>query len=464
MQQDEPLRRCRMPRWINLIGSLVRRLGARGVVAGALVSILVTGSLLTVAIGSPRYVATSPITGSLARGGTPAHSGGPFYLETNAGRLAVTPADGARLASLPAPLETSVSSTRIGIATSARTAWGPLSTSWRVVLSDDQSLIRLGQGGVGIVAHRAPAGGPVPQIGPNEYLVATASGPLVTDAGGQPIHSQLEISGSKVTLVARGSPGATALGAQVLWSPTGALRGGWWSYGVDQAFPHATFALEQGTRQHDGSCSYREQSVMKSNTQGAGQQVAELPSACTSLVYDTTSSLDPSSNRSTSQRPLASASALPRNVAHHKEIQRDPADIDVNWIDDFVDWRWTQRCVESPQVTAHYHYAFHGTGWGETQDIESDNTNRCQAIVASTFAQFKGGQYFPACLGSKAVTDYDNNIIEGFPGGRAQPFVHHTVGGAPCYHLLHFAHCQYNKRLPAGVSAPQDRRCPGKPN
>lgn len=428
------------------------------------------------------------IDGSLADGSIQRDPSDGFALATDAGRLEVLPSGGqaqtqdARVvaggdaALFDGPDGASViRPTAIGLETyneivdaSAQTTF-----SWKVSLPGDETLVRFSNGVVAILAPvdqtqpdattatsvdpAAPAGGvAASEVPAGQRIVTMISSPQAQDANGMSVPSSLSVDGDTVTLqVTPDASTAYPVIADPLWIPEGDLGNGWWSYGADQPLANSVYFFENAPTS-DGGCQYADAGVNGDDQATITRQLAIYKGTCLSLIETGSPYSAPDSvflDAVTSGENAFAASAIPtgwhRNVATFKSDYEDPAQIDVNEVSDTVDWYHDGHCVHHP-LSVHDHTHEYGlTGWGRTEHLFNSGIDAasCGAITASTYAVFKGGQYFPFCFGSKVTAIYDNNIAQGYPNGKLGGFVSHKLGGAPCRHLLHFETHRKNKRV-----------------
>ena len=124
-----------------------------------------------------------------------------------------------------------------------------------------------------------------------------------------------------------------------------------------------------------------------------------------------------------------------------------PAQIDVNSVKPVIKWRYGNRCVRRILNRYDRTDAYGPTGWQLDEHSTVKTPRTCGEGTMQTYAKFSGGQFFPACLGSKVTTIYANTIVQGLPAGRAGYHTYHVTGGAPCYRLLHWDSKRGNKVL-----------------
>jgi hypothetical protein len=394
--------------------------------------------------------------------------------------------------------------------TQMRDGDAPAETSWRVSLPGDETLQPLPKGGVAVLApaaqtdaeqtltnsvpdtsgepdptpqEPAPAaesssatpdeapgaaaiddagtsgdssgGATSPAIPDDKRIVAVVTAPAAVDAEGAEVPTSLAVAGDTVTLKVDTSADTNyPVVADPVWSPTGWVGGGWWGYGASEPLAGSRVSFENNP-ESDGDCGIRRDQTLDPGENRVTRQVAIFGNTCLTMVETGTAyswndgvDLREAFADDLGDGPLAvaAASGLHKNQGTYKNDQEDPAQIDVNEVSDTIRWNWTNHCVHGARGWPHTHQ-YGVTGWKRTgyNDIPLDR--RCAVATKSTYAKFSGGQYFPACFGSKVTTFYANNIAQAYPAGRFRGFVYKKTGGAPCRHLLHWETHTWNRRI-----------------
>lgn len=321
---------------------------------------------------------------------------------------------------------------------------GSRSFSWTLSLPGAERVVRLRDGGLGLLAPARRVGNrgsSSPALPRGWRLVATASAPAARDSAGRRVRSALRAKGDEVTLrVARASAPVVA---RMAWAPTGDVGGGWWGYGADKPLESTTWSVQRGKRTRSGGCGYTERGTLAPGEIEEARDAAVSKRGCRALV-ETGSERQPAATASASA-VMAAARRVHRNKAWYKNMQEDPVQIDVNSVKDVVDFRWNRRCVR-PLRMYDATDAYGPTGWSlvKRQPLRS---RRCKETTMQTYAKFTGGQYFPPCTFFKVTTIYANNIVQGFPSGRGGYHVYRVTGGPPCHKLLHWDRRRGNKRI-----------------
>jgi hypothetical protein len=391
-----------------------------------------------------------------------AHAAGGFSLTTAAGRLNVRPlhvnraasaatlvaGGGAALFANTAPsTDTVVRPDAAGVDTfvSLRAPSAAASLAWRVSLPGAERLYPLAKGAVGVLAPAPPGGDAAtsPALPAGTRVVAILTAPAATDAAGRPVPASLAADGDTVTLhVAPPSTAAYPVMAHPAWMPEGDVGGGWWAYGAAEPLAGRRYALE-GRRTGDGYCAYPDSVTLDSGEAQVTRQLAVKAGSCLSLVETGAPYAMPPDDV---EGAASAAAAVHKNQGTYKNDQEDPAQIDVNAVSDTIRWSYTSHCVRSGRAWPHTH-EYHLTGWKRVGYNDLALDRRCVAATKSTYARFKGGQFFPACFGGSVTTFYANNIAQALPRGRFRGFVYRKTGGAPCYHLLHWETHTWNRRV-----------------
>lgn len=274
--------------------------------------------------------------------------------------------------------------------------------------------------------------GGLPSVGiePNERIIAMLSAPIATDSQGNRKSVSVETSGAQIRF--SGENGEEPDQINLIAMPTGQTGTGWISYGVDETFPSSTFSIETGEAKAGEGCVFIDEGTMGRHEVSHSRQVAFSPGKCQSLVE---------TERVASTAATSSGIVLLNNGvrrrAHHANWQEDPVGINVNFIRDWVTWSWNGSCVTAIWGAGHHTEVYEPTGWAK--DVHNAwNTQDCNAATKQSYVKFSGGQYFPACFGSKVTTYYNTNIVQGYKNGTAGFYVSKVTGGAPCYTLLHW--------------------------
>jgi hypothetical protein len=443
------------------------------------------------------------LDGSLASGAINRDPEGGFFVGTDAGRLQASPVgvgaqassaalvaggDAALFANTAPSTDTLVRPDPTGVETYTqfRDDSAPTTTSWRISLPGDETLMLLPKGGLAVLAptdetdNRSSTSPSVPPAGADgggsgedttggapssaipagTRIIAVMTAPGAIDANGTSVDATLSVKGDTVTMkIAPTASTAYPVVADPAFIPSGTLGGGWWGYGASESLYRSRYSFENRPTQ-DGGCGFYDEGGVDTGESEVVRQIAVRGHSCLSLVetglpyaepgedVDITDDLNDNGDDGSGPAAHAATAAakIHKNRGYYKSDQEDMAQIDVNSVSDTVIWTYTSSCVRSAKGFDHTG-VFKLTGWHRIGFNSLDTTRTCGEATKSTYADFKGGQYFPACFGGSVYTFYSNNIAQGRPAGRFTPKSYQVSGGALCHYLLHFEHHKKNKRI-----------------
>jgi hypothetical protein len=273
------------------------------------------------------------------------------------------------------------------------------------------------------------AGLPSSALGEDQRIVASISSPVVRNESGQLIGAKTEISGRSLQISPDDSSSGEGFTAEILASLMGFTSDGWISYGADDVYEDSQTVVESGASDSKGQgCSFDSSGTIGPDVVQSERQIAFDPARCLSVSE-------------VGVRPADVGGMAPRNGnvirrANYTNWQEDPVGINVNWLRDWVSWKWNGTCVTQKVNQGHNTEVYEPTGWAKTEH-HAGNDKDCAAATKWSSVTFKGGQFFPACAGAKVTTFYDN-VVQGLRDGHANFALSRNTGGPPCHNLLHW--------------------------
>ncbi len=274
------------------------------------------------------------------------------------------------------------------------------------------------------------AGGlPSSALDEDQRIVAGISSPVVRNESGQLIVAKTEISGGSLRISSDESSKGEGFTVEVLATLMGFTSDGWISYGADDVYENSQTIVESGVSDSKSQgCSFESSGTIGPDVVQSERQVAFDPARCLSVSE-------------VGLRTAEAGDIAPRNgnvirKANYTNWQEDPVGINVNWLRDWVSWKWNGTCVTQKVNQGHNTEVYEPTGWAKTEH-HAGNDKDCAAATKWSSVTFKGGQFFPACAGAKVTTYYDN-VVQGLRDGHANFALNRLTGGPPCHNLLHW--------------------------
>lgn len=124
-----------------------------------------------------------------------------------------------------------------------------------------------------------------------------------------------------------------------------------------------------------------------------------------------------------------------RAILHHSSAWEDPAQLDVNKVENWINWKPGQSCAAANWSEFGYRQSWRdGTGWRRSYHNWDRGAN-CDRVLSSSVATFENK---PFCNPSTfTYTWYSPNRVRGYAAGR-YAWDHWAGKGGDCAGLLHF--------------------------
>lgn len=101
------------------------------------------------------------------------------------------------------------------------------------------------------------------------------------------------------------------------------------------------------------------------------------------------------------------------SAGYMKSYYEDPAQIDVNSVNNATDWYWTGSCINT--VYGSYHYGWYSrSGWELKESNWHNYYYGCTNSESSSYVHYRNGKF---CASVDTHTYYNRNVVRGYYNG-----------------------------------------------